>query len=273
MNRQNPDYHLVSFSGGKDSTAMLLRMAELGMRIDEVLFCDTGLEFPDMYAHLEKVEQYLGRPITRIHPPHDFDYYFSEHPIKRRSEKFLSQYGSNLPGFGWMGPKMRWCTNRLKDAPREAYLRRLKKKYNVIQYIGIAADETERLKRKNNLDPNHRHPLVDWGMTEQDCLRYCYERGFDWNGLYRLFRRVSCWCCPLQGLSELRMLREHFPDLWDKLRAWDDSTWRKFRADYGVRDLEKRFDLEAEYLSQGKPAKGRAFFDELKKRLEETSNE
>lgn len=40
-----PKYHMVSFSGGKDSTAMLLHMMELGMQIDEVLYCDTWMEF------------------------------------------------------------------------------------------------------------------------------------------------------------------------------------------------------------------------------------
>ena len=42
------DLHVVSFSGGKDSTAMLLRMLELGMRVDEILYCDTYMEFPQM---------------------------------------------------------------------------------------------------------------------------------------------------------------------------------------------------------------------------------
>lgn len=40
------DVHVVSFSGGKDSTAMLLWMLELGMTVDEIIFCDTGVEFP-----------------------------------------------------------------------------------------------------------------------------------------------------------------------------------------------------------------------------------
>lgn len=78
-------------------------------------------------------------------------------------------------------------------------------------------------------------------MTEKDCLSYCYDKGFDWGGLYEIFHRVSCWCCPLQALSELRKLYEHFPDLWAQLRRWDDNTWRQFRADYSVRELEIRF--------------------------------
>ena len=41
---------VVSCSGGKDSTAMLLLMIERGMPIDMVLVADTGLEFPEMYT-------------------------------------------------------------------------------------------------------------------------------------------------------------------------------------------------------------------------------
>ena len=52
-----PELHVVSFSGGKDSTAMLLRMIELGMPVDVILFCDTGLEFPELYEHIRKVEE------------------------------------------------------------------------------------------------------------------------------------------------------------------------------------------------------------------------
>ena len=66
MTNNKPELHVVSFSGGKDSTAMLLRMLEEGMRVDLILFCDTGMEFPSMYDHIEKVENYINRPIKRI---------------------------------------------------------------------------------------------------------------------------------------------------------------------------------------------------------------
>ena len=45
--------HVISLSGGKDSTALLLRMLEEKMPVDVILFCDTGLEFPQMYEHLD----------------------------------------------------------------------------------------------------------------------------------------------------------------------------------------------------------------------------
>lgn len=110
-------------------------------------------------------------------------------------------------------------------------------------------------------------------MAEADCLAYCRARGFDWGGLYDLFRRVSCWCCPLQPLSELRTLRKHFPELWEKLRYMDAHTWRQFRADYSVEQLEQRFALEEERAVQGLPLKGRDFYAALKNRLGENAGE
>ena len=46
------DYHVVSLSGGKDSTAMLLLMLEMGMQVDEIVNVDTGMEFPGMAEHI-----------------------------------------------------------------------------------------------------------------------------------------------------------------------------------------------------------------------------
>ena len=99
-------------------------------------------------------------------------------------------------------------------------------------------------------------------------FHYCYECGYDWNGLYKQFRRVSCWCCPLQSLDELRELYRHHTELWEQLKTWDKRTWRSFRADYSVEELEKRFDFEDEWQKAGKPLRSRAFFSALKRRLE-----
>ena len=58
--------YIVSLSGGKDSTAMLLRLIEEGYPIDLILFCDTGLEFPQMYDHLKRLEQHIGKKIVYL---------------------------------------------------------------------------------------------------------------------------------------------------------------------------------------------------------------
>ena len=237
---------------------MLLRMLEEGMPVDIILFCDTGIEFDGMYHHIDQLEQYIGRPITRLKAPESFEYYFYEYTPKRKNP--------NLNGYcsmSWAGPHTRWCTGMLKTRIIKRYLHKLEQEYTVIQYIGIAVDEPKRVKE-------HRYPLVDWHMTEADCLAYCRERGFDWDGLYDIFSRVSCWCCPLQSLDGLRKLRRHFPELWEKLRCMDNHTWRKFTKRYTVEQLEIRFAFEEERQSLRLPVKGKVFFDALQERLQNT---
>jgi len=263
-----PVFNVVSFSGGKDSTAMLLKMIEENIPIDCILFNDTGLEFPQMYEHIDKVERETGLSITRVKPEQSFEYMMFEQPIKRGADSPITiKYGAGLKGHGWAGPRMRWCTQKLKDTPRERFLKAFKPYYEMRYYVGIAADEQKRLERKNNQNPSHVHPLVDWGMTEADCLEYCYSKGYDWGGLYKIFDHVSCWCCPLQSLEDLRKLRVNFPDLWEQLKEWDDRNFRTFKPDYTVRELETRFCFEEECIRMGKPIKGKAFMAELRERL------
>lgn len=54
--------YVASLSGGKDSTAMVLRLVEEKWPLDLILFCDTGLEFPEMYTHVEQLEKELPGP-------------------------------------------------------------------------------------------------------------------------------------------------------------------------------------------------------------------
>ena len=66
--------HIVSFSGGKDSMAMLLKMIENNMPIDEIVYCNImatstiGAEYPEMYKYLDKVDRYLIKIIRGYNP-------------------------------------------------------------------------------------------------------------------------------------------------------------------------------------------------------------
>ena len=259
-------YIVVNFSGGKDSTAMVLRMIELGEHIDEVVCCDTTKEFPAMYRHIDMVRiavEDAGIKFTLIRAEYDFDHYMFDKKIKRRKPNSKPPFGN-----AWPLPTTRWCTTLLKKQPIDSYLKQLRQTHNVIQCIGIAADEAYRLERANNQNPNHRHPLVEWGWTEADCLKYCYDHGYDWNGLYEIFSRVSCWCCPLKPLDELRKLRKYFPDLWEELKNMDSRSWNQFKENYSVDDIEIRFRLEEERTARGLSITNRDFHSKLKELLE-----
>ena len=222
--------NVVSFSGGKDSTAMLLMMLERKIAVDRVICVDTTKEFPAMYRHIAKVQAMCPVKIEIVKI--DFDYWFGEHVKTKGKSKGKIGYG--FPDF-----RNRWCTSLKREA--------VKKIQKTIdgdsqQYHGIAVDEK---KRTENNNMNIKYPLVDWGITEKQALEYCYSKGLDWEGLYEKFHRVSCWCCPLSRIGELRVLYNDFPELWRELVEMDEKSFRRFRGDYSVYDLSERFANES----------------------------
>ena len=227
--------YIVSFSGGKDSTAMLLKMLEDNWDIAEIIYCDTGKEFPQMYEHIEKVKKYIkenyNMEITTLKAKKSFDYYMFDH-IKTKGKNKGSK------GYGWATMGIRWCTTLLKNYVIDSYLRKYRnQKETYIECVGIAYDEQKRIKDK-------RYPLVEYKMTEKDCLEYCYNKGFDWGGLYEHFDRLSCWCCPLKNLKELKILYEHYPELWEELKEMDKKSNNQFKSDYSIEELENKFKKE-----------------------------
>lgn len=246
-------FHAVSLSGGKDSTALLLQMIERGMPVDRVFHADTGMEFPEMYEHLERVDAFLFRErgihISTLRHPQGFEWLMFEEPkqkpscLERRRKLGVTPYGN-----GWPGIKVRWCTGQLKTHLIRKETNRLRKEKNAIHYVGIAADESWRCKQGDRI----RYLLVEWGMTEAEALQVCYRHGFDFGGLYETYRRCSCWCCPFQRIEELRRLRRHHPELWVRLLDMDRRAHEQFgdtplgcyKPNWSVERLEARFASE-----------------------------
>ena len=118
--------------------------------------------------------------------------------------------------------RIRWCTYKLKTSIITKYLDSIGKRF---QYIGIAKDEDDRIERKElSINEIRKYPLVEWGITESEALQYCYDKGFDWEGLYEDFKRVSCWCCPYMSKQELGNLRTNFPVLWNELLRLSEKS-------------------------------------------------
>jgi len=225
---------------------MLFGMLERGEPIEAVVYLDAGeWEFPQMAAHIAKVEARIAPiPLVRLHPRKPFTWYMLHKEVRPRGGGDV-----RFVGWGWPSPLRRWCT-REKTGQIDKFSRSIGT--DVVQAIGFAADEARRTDSANMVKraDKVRFPLIEWDMTEADALAYCRSLGFDWGGLYEVFPRVSCFCCPLQSLGELRKLRRHFPDLWARMltwesqmngRAWDD---RRFHHSRTVHDLEAKFAEE-----------------------------
>lgn len=231
---------IVSFSGGKDSTAMLLMLLEKGYPVDEVRFFDTGWEFPQIMEHISKVEKYTGVTVTKVHPREPFDYWLLERPVIRLRGEDKGKLVRT--GAGWPSFARRWCTREKVNA----LYRNIS--HDTEWYVGIAADEAHRAEKVSigKRFGSRSFPLMEWGVTEAQALEYCYSKGFDFGGLYNFFPRVSCYCCPLQRIGALRTLRKNFPDLWQIMLEKDNKITPNigFWCNYTVHALEERFSQE-----------------------------
>jgi len=173
---------------GKDSTRLAYLMRELGIPIHYILFFDTGWEFPQMYNHIKLFEEKFGTKVVRIAYHRSFD-------------EMLMRYG-------WPSCSGWWC----KAAKRDALYKYIRKIKDAVFYIGMTADEPHRLKQNGPVPK--KYPLAELGITENEALVYCKQLGFDWDGLYDVFHRVSCRFCPERGISGTRKLRAFFPEIW-----------------------------------------------------------
>ena len=193
--------NVVSFSGGKDSTAMLHLLLEQGVHIDCLLYFECEWDFPQMNGHLAQVESATGLSITRV--------------------RYYRHFNEMLRLWGWPKSKGGWCT-ACKFRTCQQYIRHCCPE--PIEYIGFSADEEHRTKtgwmtkRKWPVV----FPLIDAGLGEADALAYCQLLGYDWGGLYDIFDRVSCFCCPKGGKRKREKVRLNYPDLWARWKALDE---------------------------------------------------
>lgn len=201
------ELHVVALSGGKDSTAMALRLAEVEPR-DYVYVCTpTGNELPEMFAHWRGLGDLLGSRIV---------------PVMAASLKGLIEKQNALPNW-----RQRWCTRMLKIEPFAAWLmERAVEGYAITSYVGLRADEEEREGGDYTRVPGQttRFPMRDWGWGLSDVAGYLQKRGVS------IPRRTDCAVCFYQQLSEWFDLWIDHPEAYAEGEALEEMTGHTFRS-------------------------------------------
>lgn len=232
-------HYIASISFGKDSLAMVLELMRREYPLDEAVFFNTGMEFDAIYRTRDRAVPIMeahGVKYTELKMEPSFVYYMLGKPIQKKN-------GTQACGYGWCGWGSRWGTRMKTTAMRE----HAKQYSKTIEYIGIAADEFHRAREKEG----KCYPLMEWCLTEADCLKLCYANGFFWeeNGvrLYDIIPNVSCWCCRNKSISSLRNMYRYLPNTWQKFRWLQEHCEAPYHGDRGsIFDLEERFRLELE---------------------------
>lgn len=104
----------------------------------------------EVYLHIQK---FTGIQFKTLRAEHSFEYLMFDHVRTKGKYK-------GIAGYGWPRPRARWCTSKLKTEVIKKHLAEIKQGRNVVQCVGIAADEPHRVRE-------HRYPLVEYGIRER----------------------------------------------------------------------------------------------------------
>ena len=201
--------HVLGLSGGRDSAALAVYMRQHHPELDiQYFFTDTGKELPEVYEYLGRLEGFLGKPILRLNPDRDFDFW-------------LKQYNDFLPS-----PQTRWCTRQLKLRPFERWLRPvLDEGVTVFSYIAIRSDEEFRegySSKHDNLIV--RLPFKDAGIDKVGVLEILEAAGLGLPRYYSWRTRSGCTFCFFQQKIEWVRLREQHPEAFEEAKAYEKSA-------------------------------------------------
>ena len=204
---------VVSFSGGKDSQAVLLLTLDAGLRLP-VLFLNTGLEFRETEEHVRATAERHGLRLIEERAP-------------------VNAFYGNLVHFGPPAKDYRWCCKTNKLGPT---VNAIGKNFpgGVLSFIGQRKYESEARHSKprewvNPWTPGQTgaSPIQSWNslhvwmylFLKKEPFNVWYTRGLD---------RIGCCLCPASDLAEFETLREHS----EEFRRWEEylSSYREERG-------------------------------------------
>lgn len=209
--------YIASCSGGKDSVATVILAHEHKEPLDVIIFSEvmfddnTSGELPE---HIDFIKnkafplfESWGYEVKILHADRTYMENFMRNPV----------YGKRAG----MGLRIGFPMALKCDINKSIKIKAIRSFYKsiteeVTQYIGLAIDEPERLARIRISDVPKISLLEKYRYTEQMAFDLCKEYDL-LSPIYDFAPRGGCWFCPNARDNELRHLRKHHPELWQKL--------------------------------------------------------
>jgi len=234
---------ILSISGGKDSTAMMLLALERGETFRAV-FADTGNEHQAVYDYLPYLEQKTGVTVETVRAD------FSAEITRKRAyvetkwreegiaESIIEDALSVLHPTGnpfldlcmWKGrfPSRRaqFCTEELKRNPAlEQVIIPALELGSVESWQGVRAEESaNRAKYPERTDEGGGlyiyRPILQWKWA--DVFAIHRKHNVEPNPLYKMgMGRVGCMPCINAAKGELAEIADRFPEAVERIRRWE----------------------------------------------------
>lgn len=202
---------VVSFSGGKDSAAVLYLTRKIERNIP-VVYLNTTLDFPETVEYVHLLQKKWQLNLTEIYPECTF-----------------------LDLCHQLGPPssmMPWCCQTQKFAPFNRYLNENFPK-GLLSIEGLRRSESTQRSKYERISKNKAipkklaiSPILDW--TALDVWLYTLWKKIPINPMYKYgYSRMGCWACPHRTLSLFKLSEKTHPELM--------KTWYSFLEDYALR--------------------------------------
>lgn len=209
--------YVASCSFGKDSMATALLALEHNEPLDEVAYCEvmfdehTSGEVPEHREFVyETAIPYLKKAGIRVN-------------VVKSEKTFIGQFQHKIgsgpyEGKIWSWPLCGRCyvQRDLKVRPMDAWKKKNWQADEIVQYVGIADDELDRLARMDKYKYETISLLEKYGISEPQAMEICRKHGL-LSPIYEFAPRNGCFFCPNAKDRELRHLYDHHPDLWGRL--------------------------------------------------------
>ena len=201
---------VISFSGGKDSTATADVVVKALSNPSLVhIFGDTTLEFPLTTQYAERYRDNHPQAIFQV--------------AKNREQNFYEVCSD----IGPPARMMRWCCSMFKTGPITRVLNNLYRNQQILTFYGIRKAESISRSKYNRVEDDAESvkiqkqtvasPIFFW--KDIDVWLYLLAEEVDFNDAYRLgYDRVGCWCCPNNNQRAQFLSRIYMPEQSKKWR-------------------------------------------------------
>jgi hypothetical protein len=204
---------VVSFGGGRNSTALLLGMYERAQRPDLILFADTRGEKTPTYEHVGRMNRWCS------------EHEFPQIEMVREERWSLEEECLREKTMPSIVLGRRSCSDKFKIRPQTRYLVEWqpaidawKRKEKVTKLVGFDVDEAHRIKDYDDRRFEVRYPLVDWGWGLDECKDAIKRHGIPEPP------KSSCFYCPEMQWQEIVQLRADEPELLQRALAMEANN-------------------------------------------------